>query len=949
MRAAVDGVLAAWDGPALRALLAGATFNKGRALPPNAFAAVERLRHGLDAEGLLAAGCLARETLHESLNKRKVRTLPEHPALVACAALEPALVALDHAWMVSAVHELDTRFHAAKEEARVLAFDDLLLRLRDALRDPQRGPRLATAIRARFPAVLVDEFQDTDPVQCEIFTTLFARDAQLVLVGDPKQAIYAFRGADLDTYLETAAKADRHFHLDTNWRSSAALIAAINGLFAGAQRPFLAEHIAFYPVHAAGQAERIPLLGDSGPPLRWWLIDSTRNKEEAYVQVLDRLAAEASRLLAGGLRIGAVALAPRDLAVLVRTNRQALAVQKALAALGIPAVVGGTGDVLESAEAEELACVLGAIADPGDAARLRGALASRLWGWSAGDLVALNADDQRWQALSERIEQWRSSWQRDGLGALLEHLLDAEGWAARLLAGAAGERCLTNLRHLRELLQTAEDEQHLTPTGLLAWFADARGHGRLERERVELRLESDADAVRILTMHTAKGLEFPVVFCPFLWEAATLHKDVSSGAEPVATRLAGERVVAWGDPEALARAEVDALGESLRLTYVALTRAVHRCYVTWADTDRNGLSPLGYLLTQPSGAATGDELAWSAEVREHAQGADRQATLHALIAAHPTTMAMATIAPPVVIAAACAPSSGTSRSVVLTAGQLNGWRITSFTGLSVGAEATLRDHADPPALPATSPPSGLHAFSAGPRAGSCLHHWLERLDWQQPVRLAPLEEALARFGLDALTGAEPLNALLAAGEHLRTAIIPGPEVALAAISADRRQAEWAFHLPLAELRPRDLQRLFASHGSARSRNTYAPQLAQLSGQTLRGFLAGFVDLVFEQAGRWWVLDWKSNRLGNDASAYHPDALWQAMVDHHYVLQQQLYLLALHRHLASRVRDYDPHRHLGGAVYVFLRGLDGGQPWFSETADIALITALDQLLIEPALT
>jgi len=942
---AIAAVSAAWDVATLTKLLAGLAFKKNVPLQAatieRSIAAVDQLRHGLTFEGLTTALHFARDSLHAAFNLTKVRKLPEHPAFMACTGLMHALDDLDHAWRIDVLHDMQRRFTTAKHDARILAFDDLLQRLRDALRDPHRGPALKAIVRERYQAALIDEFQDTDPAQCEIFTTLFGNQSRLVLVGDPKQAIYAFRGADLDTYLDASATADQHYQLDTNWRSSTPLVAAVNAVFSSAQRPFLAERIAFHPVRAAGTADAKTLIGEEGASFRWWLAGdgTTQSKEVVGQDLLAQLSAEATRLIAGTITSAGQALAPRDIAVLVRTNYQALDVHKALAAVGVPAIIGGCGNVLDSIEAEELARVLAAIADPGHATRLRGALVSTLWGWSAENLIALNNDDRQWQSLIDSIEPWRQRWQREGPGALIEHLLDGEGWSARLLATPGGERRLTNLRHLRELLQTAADEQHLSPAGLLAWLTDARIHGRLEREQLELRLESDADAVRVLTMHSAKGLEFPVVFCPFLWEAAD-QRD-----QPCATRLDGQRVIAWpGATAALAKAEADALAESLRLTYVALTRAKQRCYVAWATTKGSSQSALAYLLAQPPGPAAGDDTTWATSVRTFGAAADMRAAIQALIARNPDTMAMIGGAAATTPRAQVIAASGSARRVQFAAGQLTGWRTTSFTGLSAGTETTIHDHADPSAA-VSAVPTGIHAFAAGARAGSCLHYWLEHLDWQQPLKIEPLTQALTHFGLsdDAVA-----PALLSAGEALRSTAIPLIGTSLAAIPPNKRQVEWSFHLPLANLRPCDLAELFATHGNARSRS-YAPHLTHLSHHAVRGFLTGFVDLIIEHDQRWWIIDWKSNRLGSDDSAYHDEALWQAMFDHHYLLQQQLYLLALHRHLRSRLSDYDPRRHLGGAVYVFLRGLSGGQPWWHQAADIPLIEALDHALIGPAVT
>lgn len=959
VRVAADALAANWDEAAVRRLFSGARWNAKAPLAgsglDDACRACGALAGGSHAGALTAVAAFHPDALRAALHKTRHPQLPSHPALDACAALADAVQAVLPAWRGEVVAEIDRRYAEAKRQRHVLAFDDLLRRLRDALVGPG-GSRLAAEISGHYDAALVDEFQDTDPVQCAILARVFAR-ARLLLVGDPKQAIYAFRGADVATYLAVRDGADRVFGLDRNWRSSTALVAALNALWARPQRPFLEARIAFHPATAAGTADVSALHGDGGAPLRWWWLAGDGSKERAATALNVAIAAETVRLLHGAATLGDPRrrLRPHDIAVLVRTNREGQAVQAALRAVGVPGTIAGTGDVLASDVAEELARVLAAIADPADAGAVRAALATGLWGADAAAIRAFDADETGWEQLLMQLDGWRHLWLRHGVVAALGRAGEERDWTRRLLGFAGGERRLTDLRHVSELLHEAEAEGHRSPAGLLAWLARARTGGvDLERERRELRLESDAEAVQIVTCHKAKGLEYEIVFCPSLW-AVRADGDMPAVAHDASGRL----VFDWGSPDHAAhaaRAAAETLAEQLRLTYVALTRARQRCYVAWGDLPGAEASPLAYLLHQPATIATGEPAAWAAEVQAAALAAKPawRDQLEAFASAHPALMAVE-VAPMATAARwRSTPDSGPSlaaRQGDFAPDRFAPWRIASFTALvrGVGDDA-LADRADPSSPAETVSATGIFAVAKGARAGIALHAAIEHLDWATPVQANAIRARLARHGLAGAGDADPAPAVATALERLRSEPIPGAGFALEAVAREARWAEWPFHLALGELRPPRLGEALRRHGSARVARDYAPLLAGLDQRTLHGLLAGVIDLVFVHAGRWWIADWKSNHLGNRSEDYGEATLWRAMCEHHYVLQSHLYLVALHRHLGLRLPGYDYERDVGGACYVFLRGLDGsGNGWWVERPPRAVIEALDQVLAgEPSL-
>ncbi|MEQ8763309.1 MAG: exodeoxyribonuclease V subunit beta [Planctomycetota bacterium] len=853
--------------------------------------------------------------------------------------------------------EVSERFRAAKDENRTLTFDDLLSHLSRALADDKAGARVRRAIRSKFQVALIDEFQDTDQRQWDIFSQLFA-DRMLFLIGDPKQAIYSFRGADVFTYLEAQRSADRAYGLTTNWRSRQPLISAINALFGQSTAPFAIEEISYQPVEAAPGAESSRLLdGAKTCAMQWWLIpeEVANRKPAAEAAVIRATCAEIVRLLEAKPRLGDGELQPRDIAVLVRTNEQAQAVQDALREARVPAIVSNTNDIWASKEMAELERLLQAIHDPRSPSRLRAAWSTELWGDDAQSIWSLSEDTPgpgRGDGFEERVqtfEDWRSQWSQRGFAPMMFDVLAKQQVRSRLLGLPDGERRLTNLMHCIELIHQERGEQGGSAEGLLQWLHQHRHQQDHHGEAAELRLESDERAVKILTIHKSKGLEYEVVFCPFLYS----HSKPRSGkaAHELKKAHSKEGLVFDFEPDAAfaEMAHQESLAEDLRIAYVAITRAKERCYIPIGGVG-NGRSyahqvSLGHLL----GPATAfDAKAEWEPVLER---------LQALAAEHPE-MAVALLPQPKVSARLSRPGDGSRelapREYTQPSDRLATWRLASFSSLKTGAESRERpDHFDPPEpMAAVGHESGFVGFARGARAGTCLHEILEHVDFtlpgSEPSR-AVIRERLSSFGLEDPERhpacSDPEAAVLEMVEKVVGTEIPGFDWRLRDLPEDHRLVEWAFHLPLSPLTPNRLADVFEKHARGVIRDEYAERLRLLSPDELRGFLLGFVDLVAHHDGRWAVLDWKSNHLGGRAEDYDADGLWRAMSEHHYVLQYHLYTVGLHRYLRTRLPDYDYDREIEGVAYVFLRGvaLDPARGWFVDRPPRALIEGLDHFL------
>ena len=906
-----------------------------------------------------------------------------------------------------------TALRAAKRERRVQAFDDMLFNLHQRLTGPD-GPALAQALRARFPAALIDEFQDTDPLQFTIFSTLYAgSQAPLFLVGDPKQAIYSFRHADLHTYLQARQQTTAEYTLAENQRSTPALLAALNALFSANPRAFMLAGLDYPPV-SSGAKQRALLVDDTLPrlALQLWQLPTAANgtllsKPAAKQAAAEACAGEIARLLQAGLQgritLDGSSLQAGDMAVLVRSHAQGTLMRQALAALGVGSVEHSQASVYASSDALELAQVLRGVLEPAREPVLRAALATALLGGDATALQALTDDEPATLAAVQRYSDYRQSWQQRGVGVMLRQWMAAEHVYPRLLARPDGERRLTNLLHLAECLHEAA-QVHPAPDALCRWLqaecTDARTHSgsaSSRNEAAQLRLASDRNLVQIVTIHKSKGLEYPFVFCPFLWDG---HPGMSSNdgdgidyhdssGQPVLDlrTLDKPQVLAIKAGLALERA-----AENLRLVYVALTRAVHRCHGVVGlygkgaslSTTEACRGPLSWLV-----AGAGHEpAAW---LKKPVAAPALQAAWAALAMAEAPHMALDPW--PTGPHAAVPPQRAAPESVSALHPPQHidaGWAIGSYSSLAQGArhEAAALDHdlrlqpvsenapgpetrpgfaadevvgaggrpspqpspasgrgsdtaaapeqAALPPLPLAGVQSGsllplplageswdegvgsahddILRFPRGPVAGECLHAVFEHIDFTQPATWpAAVASALRAHpptwndATAAPRGPAMLQSMLTDVLHTP---LPGGAV-LAQVPPARCLVELEFDLPVRHLGAATLALALRQHGYATPTLTF---------NTLRGHLRGFIDLVFEHGGRFYVLDWKSNHLGDSADDYAPASLARAMDRQGYHLQYLLYCVAVHRHLALRLPGYDFGHHFGGVLYLFVRGV-----------------------------
>ncbi|MES2536826.1 MAG: exodeoxyribonuclease V subunit beta [Pseudomonadota bacterium] len=874
------------------------------------------------------------------------------PLQQALAALEP----LEFFVMRHAAAHLARRKTELKQRTRQFGFADMLTRLRTAL-EGSNGPTLARRITGQYPVALIDEFQDTSPDQYRIFDLLYQVASTdpalgLFLIGDPKQAIYGFRGADIRCYLEARAATDgRHYLLGTNFRSTRPLVEAVNRVFLHAEghpagafrfRKNGVNPLPFEDVQASGRKEHLADVDGAITALTIWCHPDSALKAADYREHFAARCAEQIVTLLNDARAGFKTgeqferLKPADIAVLVRDGKEAKAVRRALQQRKVASVYLSDKDsVFRSTAAADVLLWLHAVANPLVGSLARAAFATRTAGLSLPGLATLAADDLAWEARVEQLKALRLIWQRQGVLAMCRRFIHDLGLPAALLGQIGGERSLTDLLHLAELLQGAS-QQLDGEQALIRWLAEQIDNDADSGDERILRLESDAELVQVITVHKSKGLEYPLVFLPFAVSARPVTKLQRSFFD--FTDEDGKRQIDFAMSDE-ARKAMDAarIEEDVRLLYVALTRARHALWLGVASLkDKIHESAFGYLLG--GGAAiTSAQLTAALELLRaestHIRIVESDADPARTILARPDDK------PPLI-----------EPPHFSTALERN-WSIASYTSITrdLGtapapatpmAEKLIED--DDHAAFGKRQDTAWHRFPRGALPGQFLH---EQLEWMaiegfDQTGDERFEERLRARCERAGWGKRADDAVTWLNKIVTTVLPPlgAPLCALGEVSP-----ELEFWFPADGLETNKLDVLCQAHlldGLPRP---------PLSERELHGMLRGFQDLVFEHDGRYWVLDYKSNTLASGDAGYHEEALAAGMAASRYDVQGMIYLLALHRLLRIRLgEEYDPETHLGGALFFFLRGVAHPETrgCYHLRPDAALLDALDQLMPSP---
>ena len=866
-----------------------------------------------------------------------------------------------------------------KQRLGVLSFDDLLLQLERTLNEK---PELAGVLRDKYRVALIDEFQDTDPIQYNIFRKIYvdrsdgikncalAKKNALFLVGDPKQAIYSFRGGDIYTYLK--AKHDssekNHHTLKTNWRSHADLIAAFNALYGQSDNPFQDQSIEYVEVDAGGSINAAFESPDQRSPLRFWRYEqevdeagkSKQNTDQIRQSIAVSVTEDIAELLNAGNQgqamIGDMPITGGDIAILVRSHPQGALMKQALLERGVSSVQSSRESVFETPEAYEMQYLLVAIIEPQREDNVRRALVTDLMGLRAEDLLAFESDSNAWENHLSRMHDYQHHWKNHGFLPMMRKLMMDNHVQKRLLAHDDGERRLTNVLHLCELIHRESRHQLLGMEEILRWLKQQQDHATTDSKARELRLESDENLVKIVTIHKSKGLEYPIVYCPFVGMSSkatidkqfTFNHDGNSRLEMGSSDVEQHKAIKIEEEKA----------EDTRLLYVALTRAKYHCTVVCIP-EPISRSPdktaLGWLLTNGkkiqsggSNKAKENNLDFFASYNENLKYLARNDN----ISLQDMPVFKATLRYQ-------KPEYKQDFDAKEFSGEIKTQaQITSFSGLTSGLHDERPDYDKSFTFSSLNESSNQNKpqeneFPRGATAGSALHEIYENLDFTLPIEQQQdiVSTALKKWGFDEQHGSAASDLIQ---NSLQAEIYAG--LSLDKLPKHKRLNEMEFYLPLQRLQVDDLKQILFQYLPKEEQSDYNWQVVRdavqnLNFEQVEGYLKGFIDLVFEHEGKYYVVDYKSNSLPDYTAA----SMYQAMAEAHYYLQYLLYSVALHRYLKKRIHDYSWESHIGGAYYLFIRGMVSSSETeanengvFFDKPSLELIEALDDLFAESLL-
>lgn len=887
---------------------------------------------------------LLEDNLVGTINGRKIRGEDKKRALVASwtlpgEAAESYLEGSDQlllAVRLELAEELRRELTKRLHEQGLVSFDELIIDLAQAI-SSVTGESLVRQVGGRYRVALIDEFQDTDSAQYEIFSRLFGQGAHhLYLIGDPKQAIYRFRGADIDSYLQARELVDRRLTLDCNFRSNPGLVGALNHLLTGNEiggtlyQPVRSpENIDYHRLVEAdseqpgliycqldGNSEKIGWsAGTAEEQIRLWVVNEV-------VRLIDSGTPPAILSPNEGNRDFQRAIKPCDIGILVRTNRQAEDFFSEFSRRGIPAVLSSSKDVFQTRESSDLLLVLQAVASPSNTGLQRTVLGLDWFGLSGDSYFQVCSDEERFNLYRERFYEYHRQWNESGLLLMMNSLLEDEEVFLHLSRKPQAERRITNIHHLVELIHQQQNQRRLSISRTLIWCQEKQ-KDPADLQEAELRLESDSDAVNVITMHSAKGLEYEIVFCPFLFRSTVSAK--TKGAVNCIDPEQG-RISDLGSERFALHAQLslqEEVEEEMRLAYVALTRARLRSYLIWAElkTGSSFDSPVGRMLF-PWGSCSFElqqerlqELGSAAHCQYRLIEAD-QAPLHYL--------------PPA------------SRTGALKARESSGRRLqtnrirTSFSGLTMLSMAHGDEHHKAGDESSAEVQPYDTALPGGVRFGNLIHDALEMFDFTDlgdgAVSSEQLDKLMRKYRYD--IDPEPVRNLLrnAVCTPLMLTRVAEQGFSLAQITDEYAVKEMEFTLHLDPISTTELNRILGRE----------PTVSVLNRRDLEGYLSGFIDLVFKHRGRYYVVDYKTNNLGPE-SAYRNEGLVEAMQVHNYGLQYWLYTLVVHRFLHNWLEGYRYEVHFGGVMYLFVRGMQPDRPGsgvFFDRPEEATLMALD---------
>ncbi len=862
---------------------------------------------------------------------------------------------IEIAWLVDATKAINDRFKEKKRQKNILSYQDLLEITQYGLESG--NSEIAKIISEKYPIALIDEFQDTDPIQYSIFSNIYAKreHTALFMIGDPKQAIYSFRGADIFTYLRAQQESseDQRYSLIHNYRSSAAMINAVNEVFGLTEDSFVLDQINFdsaqFPNTKSREESALTHSGELIAPLQFVEIPSqglpvSKVRKEISIAVAN----EILTLIQGKYSIDGERLTQKDVAVLVRTHDQALLIQQALSQKGLSSIIKSKQSVFHSPESGDLHLILSAILNPMFESGIRAALATEALGFSGQQILELHEDDPKWEKEYQKFIELLDIWKRKGINALFSHLNKLFSLSENYAAHTNAERRLTNLLHLVDLLSAAEQKNGYTPAQLLSHFRKKRGSHNGQSDDEILRLESDNELIQILTMHSSKGLEFPVVICPYLWEGTDTKKE-----SIFSFNRNGESFLDVGTKEGVDENRIQNLTESLaekvRLSYVSLTRAKSACFVILADGINSELSPLASLFEGSTKVL--DRLKDKITLKASEYKSRHSISEYSLskvfkeLEGNLSSKLRKPAQDLNVLAEDSSKPKQTLQALEFHRTDLYNYsRIASFSSLVSGSDNYEIDYeksaldyyallGEVSTLENSNLAPSMFSLPKGAKTGTLLHEIFEEALLSTPNSISEIvTQKTQKFGFEE-------KWISTIHESVKSTLTYPLDdgILLKDIRKEDLLIEMEFHFPIENVTAEKLKSII--------RGNKASSLELLNDYS--GFMKGYIDLLFKHQEKYYILDYKSNHLGDRWEDYSKAVIQEEVLHSNYDLQYHIYCVAVHRMLKSVLPDYDYNTHFGGVFYLFLRGVNPDNPEtgvFFSKPEASLVSDLDNYFI-----
>ncbi len=787
-----------------------------------------------------------------------------------------------------------------KQKKNVLGFDDLLSDMHKALY-AEHGNQFIDNIRKKFNVALIDEFQDTDPVQFEIFNKIFPEKSDLFLIGDPKQAIYSFRGADIYSYKKASEKTLNKYTLSNNYRSDNGLVKAVNTIFKHNKNPFFFDWIGFSESIPADSSEI------SNPPFNIWYLESENYAGKNRVisrSIADRIITEnIAREIIDILEDNSNGFQQRDIAILVRKNNEAEFVKNILAGYGLKSVIYSNASVFDSMESVELSRILKAISNPDNKSFIKAALATEAMGYSLADITSIVEDELMFEQILADFRYYWKIWRKSGFIKMIREFISKEKIISKVVKLKDGERKATNILHLTEVLHKY-DSMGKGPEFLLKWFDEMKNPLSIRDDEGHVRLESDENLIKIVTIHKSKGMEYSVVFAPFLFNESKVNNPASHifFYDKIDEKLSLD-IGSENKELNLNIAIKESLAENLRILYVALTRAKNRCYMAYGKIGKYFSSAPSYLF--------------------HGSGDDNFTERVKKLSDNEMITE---------IKALCAKSEGTINFSILKEHghhRERSFKTTDFDSIMKPFNSSIDDSFKVSSFSALTSMSksykntdysflyedevktqgvmNIFSFPKGAVPGLFMHEIFEDINYAESSDLEITEivkEKLLKYDFEE-EWAETIIDMV--NKVLYTNLDEDTELSLSKIDTKNRINELEFYFPVSSITSKGINQILSDEG--------------LNFSKLKGYMKGYIDLIIHHEGKYYILDWKSNYLGDSLFDYNYENLKEAIEENYYHLQYYIYTVALHKYLKIRVEDYDFETNFGGVFYIFLRGVD----------------------------